>query len=148
MSTQKYLKSPTKVFNAQPSISLNNNAFSILNKQGNGTIKIEELGYLLFQLGLNPSRSELEDVFHEIDHDENGVILLEDFTQFLSRQIRDIDEEQEWVEAFNIFDKEGKGFINSQQISEALKLIGEKFSEEEVLNIINQFGSDRNGQLN
>ena len=65
------------------------------------------------QLGLNPSETEVEDVFHEIDHDGNGIIQLHELTMLLNKQIRDIDEEQELIDAFRVFDKNNSGLINS-----------------------------------
>ena len=96
----------------------------------------------IFQsLGLNPSEDELQDLFHELDKEDTGVIQLQEINELLENQINDINEEQELIDVFNIFDKESKGSLNMKQISEILYALGEKFSDEEILIIIGQADS-------
>ena len=122
--------------------------FQIFDKNGTGSISISELGFLMQQLGLNASESEVEDVFHEIDHDGNGIIQLHELTSLLNKQIRDIDEEQELIDAFRVFDKSNSGLINSKQIVDVLISLGETISEAEIDSIISHVDSDKDGKIN
>ena len=44
-------------------------AFSLFDKDGNGTISKEELGMVMRSIGRNPTGRELQDMIHEVDVD-------------------------------------------------------------------------------
>uniref|UniRef100_A0A8C6QKP7 EF-hand domain-containing protein n=1 Tax=Nannospalax galili TaxID=1026970 RepID=A0A8C6QKP7_NANGA len=44
-------------------------AFSIFDKDGDGTITTKELGIVLKSLGQNPTEAELQDMIDEVDWD-------------------------------------------------------------------------------
>ena len=64
-------------------------AFSLFDKDGDGTITTKELGTVMRSLGQNPTEAELADMINEVDADGNGTIDFPEFlTMYLFAQIR------------------------------------------------------------
>uniref|UniRef100_A0A2K5JHR2 EF-hand domain-containing protein n=1 Tax=Colobus angolensis palliatus TaxID=336983 RepID=A0A2K5JHR2_COLAP len=79
-------------------------AFSLFDKDGDGTITTKELGAVLRSLVQNPTEAELQDVINEVDADGNGTIDFPEFLTKMARKMKDTDSE-EIREAFRVFDK-------------------------------------------
>mmetsp|Transcript_130145 Transcript_130145/g.376529 ORF Transcript_130145/g.376529 Transcript_130145/m.376529 type:complete len:132 (-) Transcript_130145:87-482(-) len=56
-------------------------AWSMVDKGGNGTMSTKDLGKLMRSIGWNPSKSELDAIINEVDTDGNRTI---DFPAFLA----------------------------------------------------------------
>ncbi|CAJ0828569.1 17994_t:CDS:1, partial [Entrophospora sp. SA101] len=107
-------------------------AFSLFDKDSDGTITTKELGTVMRSLGQNPTESELRDMINEIDADGNGTIDFPEFLTMMARKMKDTDSEQEIKEAFKVFDKDGNGFISAAELRHVMTNLGEKLTEQEV----------------
>ena len=91
-------------------------AFSLFDKDGDGTITTKELGTVMRSLGQNPTEAELQDMVNEVDADGNGTIDFPEFLTMMARKMKDTDSEEEIKEAFKVFDKDGNGFISAAEL--------------------------------
>ncbi|KAH7693497.1 CRE-TNC-2 protein [Aphelenchoides avenae] len=48
---------------------------------------------------------------------------------------------------FNMFDKEGKGYIRATQVGQILRTMGQAFEERDLKQLIKQFDSDGSGEI-
>lgn len=86
-------------------------AFSLFDKDGDGTITTKELGTVMRSLGQNPTESELTDMVNEVDADGDGTIDFSEFITMMAKKMKETDSDEEIREAFKVFDKDGNGFI-------------------------------------
>ena len=96
-------------------------AFSLFDKDGDGTITTKELGTVMRSLGQNPTEAELQDMVNEVDADGNGTIDFPEFLTMMARKMKDTDSEEELKEAFRVFDKDGSGSITVKELAQSLQ---------------------------
>lgn len=90
---------------------------------GNGEITSRELGTVMRSLGYNPTEAELLDMIDEVDANGNGAVDFPEFLTMMARKAQDADEE-EMRQSFNIYDREGKGYITAQDLKHFFRNCG------------------------
>ncbi|XP_069122988.1 calmodulin-like isoform X2 [Argopecten irradians] len=138
-------------------------AFTLFDKDGDGTITTSELGTVMRSLGQNPTESELQDMINEVDADElafygpiqtnccglgNGTIDFEEFLHMMARKMKETDSEEDLREAFRVFDKDGNGYISAAELRHVMTNLGEKLTDEEVDEMIKEADLDGDGMVN
>ncbi|XP_035427743.1 calmodulin-like, partial [Cygnus atratus] len=127
-------------------------AFSLFDKDGDGTITTKELGTVMRSLGQNPTEAELQDMINEgwtADASPgNGTIDFPEFLTMMARKMKDTDSEEEIREAFRVFDKDGNGYISAAELRHVMTNLGEKLTDEEVDEMIREADIDGDGQVN
>ncbi|XP_021357513.1 calmodulin-beta-like isoform X3 [Mizuhopecten yessoensis] len=138
-------------------------AFTLFDKDGDGTITTSELGTVMRSLGQNPTETELQDMINEVDADEltfygpiqtnccglgNGTIDFEEFLHMMARKMKETDSEEDLREAFRVFDKDGNGFISAAELRHVMTNLGEKLTDEEVDEMIKEADLDGDGMVN
>ncbi|XP_066279454.1 calmodulin-beta-like isoform X1 [Branchiostoma lanceolatum] len=132
-------------------------AFKLFDKDGDGTITIEELGTVLHDLGQFSSEEDLNELLHDLDADGNLTIDFEDFVVILSSIIKEEndeddeglaeDDEKDLREAFSLFDKAGDGFIDASDLRQILSCFGQDLTDEEVDEMMCEIDLDGNGKI-
>ena len=100
-------------------------AFKTFDTDEDGYLSFEELANLLIKLGEPVSQEELREMRSEIDIEDNGTIDFKEFILLMARKMRDYDNEDEYIEAFRIFDKNRDDLISKEELKEAMTIIGE-----------------------
>ena len=124
-------------------IALYKEAFQIFDKHSEGYISSKELGTIMSSLGFNISDEDLNEIINIYDNDENNNLI--DFISFLeiiSKKKDNIYKEEDLIDAFRIFDKEGNGKISSKELRYVIMSSGEDFNENYIKELINESSVD------
>eukprot|EP00095_Tigriopus_kingsejongensis_P006271 maker-scaffold990_size72856-snap-gene-0.17 protein:Tk06271 transcript:maker-scaffold990_size72856-snap-gene-0.17-mRNA-1 annotation:"Calmodulin" len=123
-------------------------AFHIQDKDQDGFISTKELGQVLHNLGQNPTEAELQDLAYAMDTNESGTIDLPEFLNMMAIKMAEINTEEEIMEAFKIFDRDGNGLITARELRNVMANLGESLTEDEVAAMIEEADSDGDGSIN
>jgi len=122
-------------------------AFSLFDKDGDGTITTEELGIVMRSLGQNPTEDELQVMLNEVDSDGNGTIDFNEFLSMMAKKLKETDSDDEIREAFFVFDKDGDGYISSSELRQVMLTLGEQLTDAEVDEMIREADTDGDGRV-
>ena len=124
-------------------IALYKEAFQIFDKHSEGYISTKELGTIFSSLGINISEEDLIEIITIYDNDQNNSMI--DFITFLdiiAKKKDDIYKEEDLINAFRIFDKEGNGKISIKELRYVMMSSGVDFNENYIKDIINESNVD------
>uniref|UniRef100_A0A8B9VTM0 EF-hand domain-containing protein n=1 Tax=Anas zonorhyncha TaxID=75864 RepID=A0A8B9VTM0_9AVES len=108
-------------------------AFTIMDQNRDGFIDKADLRDTFAALGrLNVKNEELEDMVKEAPGPINFTVFLTMFGE----KLKGTDPEETILNAFKIFDPEGKGHIKADYIKEMLMTQADRFSQEEVRTLL------------
>ena len=100
-------------------------AFKTFDTDEDGYLSLKELKDLLIELGVPVTNEELTEMTNEIDIEGNGTIDFKEFILLMARKMRDYDNEDEYIEAFRIIDKNNDDLISKEELKEAMTIIGQ-----------------------
>lgn len=131
----------------QDRISELKSAFMLFDRNGDGYITSKDLGTVVRSLGYNPTEAEVKDMIKNTDTSKNGMLDFKDFHELMSKVANTSDSDEEIREAFKVFDRDNSGSISASELKRVMTMFGEKLTEEEVDQMINEADVDRDGQI-
>ena len=84
----------------------------------------------------------------EVDLNSDGKIELDEFITLMLRNSPDTQTEDEVINAFRVFDKEGNGLIATAELKHIMMTIGDKMTEAEADEMIHEADIDDDGVIN
>lgn len=123
-------------------------AFEMFDRDKDGTITAKELANVMCSLNQDPTEEELNEMIAEVDLDGNGEIDFEEFVTLMNRRSKETDTEEEVLNAFKVFDKEGNGLISITDLRHIMMTLGDQLNEEEVDDMLREADTDGDGFIN
>ncbi|KAJ8904381.1 hypothetical protein NDN08_000900 [Rhodosorus marinus] len=122
-------------------------AFALFDKDRDGSITIDELGGVMRSLDSTPSEEVLRMMISEVDADGNGSIDFAEFLTLMARKMKQSDGQDEILEAFKVFDKDGSGKISAEELRNVLLKLGENLTSEEATDLIKAADLNGDGEI-
>ncbi|CAJ0948527.1 unnamed protein product, partial [Mesorhabditis belari] len=122
--------------------------FYMYDKDGSGSISAKEFGKVMRALGQNPTEAELNAMIYDGDSDGNRSIDFEEFLGMMAEKMKNPIMDSDVRAAFQVFDKDGNGFISAKELRHVMTSLGEALTEEEVDEMIDEADVNGDGQVN
>ncbi|XP_046680523.1 troponin C, isoallergen Bla g 6.0201-like [Homalodisca vitripennis] len=135
-------------------IILLKNAFTAFDQEKKGCIGISMIGTILELLGHAQTNAQLEAIVKEVDLDGSGELEFEEFcilaSKFLTEEEEDTNAEllnSELKEAFRFYDRDGNGYITTEDFKEILRELDPEIPESELIGMVNEIDVDDSGTV-
>ncbi|XP_025104119.1 calmodulin-like [Pomacea canaliculata] len=122
-------------------------AFSLFDKDGDGYIHTGDVGVAIRSLGGTVTDAEIRAMVQEVDEKHEGLVDFPEFLTMMARTLGRKESEEELLEVFAVFDKEGNGFISAAELRHVMTNLGEKLTDDEVDEMIREANIDGTGQI-
>ena len=123
-------------------------AFNMFDNNQDGTITREKLGNLMRKLNQTVTEDDLKDMISVVDTKGDGKINFEEFVAMMEKRKDEADTEQEIINAFRVFDKDGNGLISKAELTNIMSILGDTLSNEEIEEMIIEADVDGDGFIN
>lgn len=122
--------------------------FDLFDYAKEGLILSKKLGDALRALGMNPSRSEVEDMLNDINKNSKNAsdkIEFNEFADQYAKLLKDPDTYEDLVESFRIFDVENKGYISKKHFVHIMEKFGDNVSKDDIKSMANKGDPNNEG---
>merc|ERR1719385_553370 len=97
-------------------------------------------------LGQSPTETDLQKMIGGDEPElEASKINFSEWLSLMAKKMKDSDTEEELIEAFKVFDRDGNGFISAAELRHVMTNLGEKLTDEEVDEMIREADVDGDG---
>jgi centrin-1 len=122
-------------------------AFELFDTDGSGAIDAKELKVAMRALGFEPKKDEIQKMINDVDTDGSGQIEWEEFLKMMTVKILNRDPLEEIRKAFKLFDDDNTGKITFKNLKRVAKELGEKITDEELQEMIDEADRDGDGEV-
>eukprot|EP00811_Abedinium_folium_P013464 NODE_22519_length_704_cov_15.064125.p2 GENE.NODE_22519_length_704_cov_15.064125~~NODE_22519_length_704_cov_15.064125.p2 ORF type:complete len:164 (+),score=62.27 NODE_22519_length_704_cov_15.064125:106-597(+) len=125
-------------------------AFELFDTDGSGSIDTKELKVAMRALGFEPKQEEINKMIGDVDDDGSGTIEYPEFLKMMTFKILNRDPKEEILKAFKLFTGEDKWNqrINFKNLQRVAKELGERMTDEELQEMIDEADTDGDGEVN
>ncbi|PAA47813.1 hypothetical protein BOX15_Mlig030389g1 [Macrostomum lignano] len=95
------------------------------------------------------SENSIKKMMEEVDTDGNGTVSFKEFCAMAKKKQKQKNDRMEKLrKAFSVFDTDGSGYVDRQELKDGLTAMGkEPLTDEEIEELMNLVDMDGDGQL-
>jgi len=112
-------------------------AFQIFDSDGSGSITTKELATVMRSLGQVPTEEDVKQMIEDVDSDKSGTIDFKEFLGLMDKVLTENDTEDDLIQAFRVFDRDGNGFIAATELKLVMSQSGDELTPQELDELIN-----------
>jgi len=120
--------------------------FNLFDLDDKGYIESKDLGAALMAVGYLPRENDLVTVCQHLNIEKNTPVCFKLFVSVLAHQMISCSDLQ-IKEAFRIFDKEGRGTIDSKELKHIMRVLGVQTDEDQIDDMIREVDVDGDGDI-
>ena len=122
--------------------------FNSHSKDQDGSVNTSELANIFKSINIDASDEEIKEIIQKLDLENKKEINYEEFLTIINQKDKDVDEAEEVLKAVKVFDKEGNGLININELKDIMLNIGNNWSEDELNEMLGEADIDMDGYIN
>ncbi|KAM6949799.1 dynein regulatory complex protein 8 [Lycodopsis pacificus] len=111
-------------------------AFTAFDHGSNNKVDVREIGTIIYSLGCFPTQADLHDIIAEVEEDHTGFIPLDKFLPAMTKVLLEHKfppiPEALLLQAFEVLDKEKKGYLEPEELTKYMTQEGELFTQAEM----------------
>ena len=108
-----------------------------------GSLSVEEITVFLTEMGLDATECGIRKITEEMELEGDVEMEFNEFIQVIVEKVRKVNEGKAIYDMFQLFDKDGNGYISAQELRSVMQSLGENFSDEVIEEMIDE--ADMNG---
>ena len=120
-------------------------AFDLFDKDGSGSIDINELRDAMKALGVYLPRDKVKSLMKEIDTDGSGSVEFDEFLNLMKDKLKSRNQEEELRKTFRIYDEDDSGKISFEDLKRVAQELDAKTTDDEIQGMIDEADRDNDG---
>ncbi|XP_005733345.1 dynein regulatory complex protein 8 isoform X1 [Pundamilia nyererei] len=118
-------------------------AFQAFDTKSDNTVDIKEIGTIFYSLGFFPTQADLQKFTSEVEDERSGYIHWDRFLPAMTKVLLEdkfppISDEL-LLQAFEVLDKEKRGYLEPEELTNYMTKEGEPFTQEEMDEMLTAF---------
>ncbi|XP_052276018.1 calmodulin-like isoform X2 [Dreissena polymorpha] len=122
--------------------------FKLFDRHALNTISTKDLPAIMTYLGQSTTDSDIRYMINYTEPTKKGFIEFDEFVLMMNAHKRRTEHKQQMREAFRVFDKDDTGFISSSKLRYVMTNLGQKFTDQEVAQMIRDADPNGDGMVN
>ncbi|XP_067142180.1 uncharacterized protein [Centruroides vittatus] len=120
-------------------------AFDMLDNEGSGIIRRQDLKVVFRALGFYPKNDEISTMINDVNRDGSGTISFKEFLIIMANKITSTSSDEELKKMFSLFDFDKTKQISLNNLRYVRNVLGKDVSDEELKEMITAVDANKDG---